>query len=220
MTGFVLPILALGLGSLSIKPNRGFSFSDGGISDLSAQVTLEEVHLDTLEITDHPVERGSAITDHSFKRPEEVIIKCAWSDSPGGNSGGLLGAAMGFAAANSSAVRTGMAVMGAIDAVGSLLSGNGDSQAKAIYAQLVELQRSRVPFSIFTGKRDYQDMLFKSLSVTTDKDTENVLMLTAVCRQVIFATVQTVEMPVNKDAQAAPEKTTPVSDTGTKQLKG
>ncbi len=215
--GFVLPILAIGLGALSIKPQRGFMGTSVG--NVTADVTLEEVHRDDLEITDHPVEKGPQISDHAFKRPEEVIIKCAWSNSPNGGSG-LLSQAMGLAAASIPAVRTALAIGGAVSAAQSLLSGNDSSQAKAVYAQLVALQASCIPFDIQTGKREYKNMLFKSLSVTTDKTTENVLMLTAVCRQIIIAKTQTVDMPVNSDAQASPEKTTPVADAGTKQLKG
>lgn len=51
------------------------------IGNLIAQVTIEENHLDELQITDHPVEQGAVITDHSFKRPAEVTIKAGWSNS-------------------------------------------------------------------------------------------------------------------------------------------
>lgn len=44
-------------------------------------VTVEEHHEDELVITEHPVENGAEITDHSYKRPEKVTIKCGWSNS-------------------------------------------------------------------------------------------------------------------------------------------
>lgn len=215
--GFVLPVLAIGLGTIAIKPQRGFFFNDAQNTELAIQVTLEEIHHDELEITHHPVESGAPIADHAFKRPVEVIIKCAWSNSPSLSSG-LVGQAIGLAAANIPIVRAGLAINNMATAAQSIMAGNGSSQIKAIYASLIKLQDARIPFSISTGKRDYKDMLFKSLSVTTDKETENALMLTAVCQQVIIAKTQTVKM--NTDAQANPEKTAPIADTGTKQLKG
>ena len=43
-------------------------------------------------------------------------------------------------------------------------------------------------------------MMFQSLRVTTDFSTENSLLLTAVCRQILFARTTTVKHPVNNDA--------------------
>jgi hypothetical protein len=47
-----------------------------------AQITESERHVDELRITDHPVESGAPITDHAFKMPVEVTIRCSWSNSP------------------------------------------------------------------------------------------------------------------------------------------
>jgi hypothetical protein len=51
------------------------------IGTVIADVTIEESGRDELEITRHPVERGAVITDHAFKHPPELIIRCGWSDS-------------------------------------------------------------------------------------------------------------------------------------------
>jgi hypothetical protein len=98
------------------------------------------------------------------------------------------------------------------------LSGNAPSQARAIYAQLLQLQEASIPFDIYTGKRPYKNMLFKTLGVTTDAAHENSLLLTAVCRQVIIVSTSTVKVPINVSAQGVPEKTSPVSNLGIKQL--
>ncbi len=227
LSGFVLPALAIGLGSLYIKPKRGFfpapatdpkSGEQRPAKPLVAQVTLEEIHRDELEITEHPVERGAAISDHAYKRPAEVIIRCGWSDSKPVNPSGLLGSVIGVASALSPAARVLAAVVPTISGIGSILSGNSSNQVKAIYQQLLELQASATLVDIYTGKRVYKDMLFKSIMVTTDKDSENSLALVITCRQVILTSTRTVKVPVNTAAQAAPQKTTPVENTGNKQL--
>ena len=51
-----------------------------------------------------------------------------------------------------------------------------------LYAQLLSIQaivpgQVLTPFSINTGKRLYQNMLVESMQVTTDKNTENMLMI-------------------------------------------
>ncbi len=215
--GFLLPAAAIGFGQVFFRPQRGFVFGDG--SSITAQATVEEVHHDELQITDHPVERGAMISDHMFKRPAEVIIKCGWSNSPSGNPSGILGAAINAISPSiGAAINTINSVAQTFDAAQSILSGNAQDQVSSIYDQLLTMQISGLPFDIFTGKRFYTDMLFKSLSITTDVKNENSMIVTAVCRQVIIVNTTTVNVPINTNAQAQPDKTTPVQNVGTQQL--
>lgn len=55
------------------------------IMGITADVTIEEKHKDELNITEHPVEVGSPITDHSYMSPPEVNLKLGWSKSSGSN---------------------------------------------------------------------------------------------------------------------------------------
>lgn len=59
--------------SLLVIPRR--------IGPFFAQCTVEEHHLDELQITEHPVEAGAAITDHAFKRPAQLVLQVGWSNS-------------------------------------------------------------------------------------------------------------------------------------------
>jgi hypothetical protein len=56
-------------------------FSTRSIGGFVADCTLEEDHEDTIEISDHPVERGAEITDHAYKRPPSVVITVGYSNS-------------------------------------------------------------------------------------------------------------------------------------------
>lgn len=195
---FVLPAITLGLGAIRLRRQRGF-FPSVGSGGLVPHATLEELHYDDLEITDHPVESGTAISDHAFKRPSEVVIRCAFSDSPP-SSGGLLGQAAGAAAAlGGSALRT---VIGAAATVNSLLSGNGVGQARDIYDAFLGLQSERALIDVYTGKRVYKNMLVRSLSVTTDARSENALLITVACREVLIVSTRVIDISVApKDAQ-------------------
>jgi len=51
------------------------------IGTIYPDVTIEEVGHDDLIITEHPVEKGAAITDHSYKRPEELDMRVGFSNS-------------------------------------------------------------------------------------------------------------------------------------------
>jgi hypothetical protein len=68
----------------------GFALSTTGersIGDFTPHVVVEETHTDTLMITQHPVETGAAVTDHSFLLPPTVAIHCGWSNSTAGTDG-------------------------------------------------------------------------------------------------------------------------------------
>jgi hypothetical protein len=55
------------------------------IGAIVAQVTISEQERDELVITEHPVEQGSPINDHAYKRPSEVTIRAGWSSSKAGD---------------------------------------------------------------------------------------------------------------------------------------
>lgn len=51
------------------------------IGTIIPDVTLEELHRDELAITAHSVETGAAISDHAFKLPASVEMRCGFSNS-------------------------------------------------------------------------------------------------------------------------------------------
>lgn len=210
--GFVLPAATIGLGSLLLKPQRGFftparlaTRDEPVVPILQPQITTEETHNDEIVITDHPVEKGARISDHFYKLPAEVTIRCAWSNSPS-VAGGLIGSAIGAASAiGGTGVRLAAAAGPSLDGIRtiqSILSGNAANQVASIYAALLALQMSGIPFDIYTGKRSYADMMFRNLHVATDFSTENTLLLTATCRQVLIAFTKVINTTVNNDALA------------------
>lgn len=194
--GFVTAGVQYGLDSILIKPKRS-------IGPFTAQVTIEESHHDELEITSHPIEQGATIADHAYKRPAELTIRCAWSNSPV-TSGLFTGISAGLQAT--------------VSGVQSIVTGNTAGQVREIYQKLLELQNKRIPFEVFTGKRSYANMLMKSLSVTTDKESENSLIVTATFYQLIIVSTQLVAIATAPENQADAPSTQPVADQGSKQL--
>ncbi len=158
------------------------------IMGLFADVTIEEKHKDELKITEHPTEVGAPINDHAYKEAPEVSMKVGWSESAG-KLNGLVG--------------------------DTFLGGN--TSLNIVYQTLLQLQESAVPLVISTGKRLYTNMLIKSLSCTTDLQTENVLMIDMTFKKINF--VQTSETEVLVENQANPAETSGVSDGGTVQPK-
>ena len=136
-SGFVTAAAQLGLTSLLIKPDRGLKsplLPDGKtyLEDIVAQAVIEERHIDTMEITEHPIEVGASITDHAYKMPSEVIIRMAWSNSPS-NQDSLVNAAVGAVSAVSSVGRALAGVANFAGGIQSAISGYGSDQLKNIY---------------------------------------------------------------------------------------
>lgn len=163
------------------------------IGPVEIAAVIEEVLTDSLQVTEHPVEIGAAITDHAFKRPAEVVLRCGWSNS-------------------------GLDALSA--AVSAFFSGGGlnlPDYVSGIYSQLIALQESRVPFDITTTRRRYTNMLITGLQVTTDVRSSNALMVQATCRQIIVVSTQATTLPPRAD-QANPASTAEVENAGVKQV--
>lgn len=152
------------------------------IGGFVADATIEEHHHDELAVTEHPVQQGASITDHSFKKNATVTIRAAWSDS-------------------------------------SLQALGDPNFGKAMYDNFLELQASREPFDVMTGKRSYTNMLMTRLSEETTERTENVLVLSIECREVILVQTETVTVP-NASSMKSPASTEAVQNMGTKNLTG
>lgn len=200
--GLVSVAATVGLEAILVRPRRS-------IGGFTAQVTLSEAHTDDLEISDHPVELGAAASDHAYKLPAQLIIRCGWSNSP--TASGLLRGAEA-------------AINGTINGVQSILNGNSESQVKAIYQQLLKMQADRELLDVYTGKRFYNNMLVKSLVTETNQETENSLIVTVTLRQLIIVTTRTLTLPGSAPASdsknlKAPEKNTLTSNGGAKQAK-
>ena len=61
-------------------------------------------------------------------------------------------------------------------------------------------------------------MLIASLIVETDEKSENVLMVTAICRQIILVSTSTVQAPaMNSANMKMPAQTAPVVELGSQQ---
>lgn len=211
--GFIEAGAQIALQTLVIKPKRGLVLADGS-SSFVAHAVFEEVHSDELEVTEHPVEQGTVIADHAFVRPAECILTYGFSNSP--NRTSAVGAIAGFAAAQSGAARAVVAAVEAVSGIATALTslGSGKSVVQREYDNLLGLYRARTLFTVYTGKRVYQNMIVKSISETTSAETENSMILRLVCRQILMAKTTTVTVP-DSSVMADPSKNAGVEDAGT-----
>lgn len=195
-TGLVTAGLQQGISSLLVKPKRA-------VGPMSLQVTISENHEDEMEITDHPIEQGAIISDHAYKRPAVVTIQGAWSLSP--SQAGLIDGVIG-------------GVKATISGVKQILSGKAPDGMTDIYTRLLKLQKEAIPFDIYTGKRKYSNMLIRGLTVSTDKLTENCLMVTIVCREVQIVNTRVLVVTSDKTKMATPSANASPTPSGVRSL--
>jgi hypothetical protein len=151
-------------------------------------LTIEEQHQDQLVITEHPVE-GGIVNDHAYKLPSEVIVTYGWWPA------------------------------------GKANTGQSQTFLTQMYAQILALQWTVPPsgmgpgvatlVNVYTGKRVYTNMVLLSVTTTTDKETENVLLIRLLCKQIVPATVTKMTAQLDASTQAAPEKTQAPANQGT-----
>jgi len=90
---------------------------------------------------------------------------------------------------------------------------------KNLYNQLLGLQTSRTLCQVFTGKRFYQNMIIRSVTQTTDKDTENSLVVRLTMQEIIIVSVQfgtATSTPAS--VQQEPQNTAPIVPQGNQIL--
>lgn len=181
--------------SLLLRPQRS-------IGIYMPDCVFTEDHVDTLEITNQPVEQSADITDHAYMRPQTVTIRAGWSNSSLGALGSLVTGAIS-------------GTLSLSDALGVLTDGiGGESYAVQSYNKLLALQKSRVPFTIVTGKRNYTSMLMRSITVHTDATYEYSLMAVIQCRQIITVSTTSTTLPPNANQSQAQTTASP-QNTGT-----
>lgn len=159
------------------------------IGGISVDAALEETHEDVLEVTEHPVEAGAQITDHSYKRAQECVLRVGWSNSS-------------------------LNALGAI--IDGLFSGgvmSANDYVHGVYSQLKSLQLTRQTFQLTTSLTTYHNMLMTSLRATRDPTTANALMVTATFREIIIVSTQSATIAPQAN-QMTPASTAEVQNVG------
>ena len=174
------------------------------IGSIIPDVVIEEQHADRLTVTQHPIADGSPISDHAYRMPATLTMRCGWSNAnvvgaavSGFMSGGLSGAGAGA------------------------LSSLTESRAKEIYAKLRAMQGTpETPvqlFDITTGKRDYTNMALLELSVTTDHTKEYSLFVEAHFQEVFRVKTRSTTQPASTEMVGYGSKTAETQDTTPRQ---
>jgi hypothetical protein len=195
--------------AISLLPTGVQNRFGSGPKAVTIQATLEEVHHSTIEVTEHPVQVGAAITDHSYNKPAEVILRCAWSNSS--LSGLIVGAQNLITNLTTNSLQANVNLM---------LSGSGTTQdyVTGIYSQLTNLKEARVPINIVTSLMLYKNMLITAIQVTRDVKSYQALMCSITCKEIIL--VDVLSGNVATQNQSTPQTTADPVALGSQNLLG
>lgn len=171
------------------------------LGSVTLDASVSETHQADVDVTEHPVEIGSAIADHIRPKPETVVIEGLISNTP----------------------------MPDANAATSVLESNGfryasrstqeGSRAGQGYADLVALKDAGSLISVVTGLRTYDNMAITSLSVPRTPQTGQALRFTCALKQVRFATAKQtrIELHTQKKVLSGHQTPTPADEQTVKR---
>lgn len=138
--------------------------------------SVAETHNDEVEVTDHPVEDGSDVSDHMRKLPQTVILEGMISNSP-------------------------LVFLASVQAPSPVI---GDftptfDRVEAGYAKLREFQEAGVLVDVITSLRSYSNMAILSIAVNRAAPSGNILSFVLTLREVKIAKSLTVDLPTPED---------------------
>jgi hypothetical protein len=180
------------------------------IDTLELDASISENHEMEAEVTEHPVESGSQVSDNVRRKPLRVTINGIVSNTP----------------IVSGIVRAAQQIQGLYD-------GNSDTdaaRAETAFTTLENIFNNQKLISIYTKLKQYDSMVIKSLTIPRDKSTGDALRFTAVCWEIRIVQAQTVQVSLargkgrqrtgKKSAQAAPAAEQQKSSLALQAVKG
>jgi hypothetical protein len=163
------------------KQRVALTQEDDATQTIEFDCTVSETHIGNANVTSHPVEDGSDMTDHIQRTPEELQLVVIMTDTP------LLFLSSRFAQP---------AVPG----------GDPTNRAQDAYGFLKAIKDAGKTVSVITTLRDYVNMAIVGMSVGRDKDTSRIVDIALSLKEVLIATTEQVEAPKRKKTKPKKKK--------------
>lgn len=183
-----------------------FTFKDGPqLETLTVDASVSETHSFSAQVTEFPVESGAAVSDNVRPNPETLRIEAFISDFPLLNAGRNQTSSGGIQGSQRPTKRT--------EASGEILT------------KLRRLQTEGIPVEVFTGLRNYADMILETIEVPRDKSLKNGIRANLSFKKIRVVKTQTVEVKQARETKGqrkvkgGPDTTKPAS-TAVAEKKG
>jgi hypothetical protein len=183
------------------------------IGGIELDAVLSETHTNQVRLTKNPIELGVDITDHAVIEPKRINIVAQVSDTP-----------------------LGSAAFGQIIDLVTGLFGTSTTQnitrSNAAYNAMVQIMEAREPIEVQTKLKLYSDMLITGLSVSQDKTSSRIVLMTLNLEEALITESQIVKLTPRQlkqgsareqgssaDSKGRQEPVTPTSTTKKSVLK-
>jgi len=161
--------------ALLAKPNRSAALGvdvSGPTESLLIRfdASVSERYFRQKEVTQHPVEDGADVSDHTRVLPLEITIHGWVTDDP-------------------------IVVLRSINATPSVPGGSTDDRVLDAWKQLNRIMDEESEVKVITELESFPDMVLKGIDVTRDKDSGRILDATITLRQITIATTEVTSAP-------------------------
>lgn len=146
---------------------------------IEVDCTISEQHSGEMEVTDHPVESGTNITDHVRRKPETLTVEGIVTDTP------IL----------SESER---------NAAGPVRKGEA-TRSKAAFLALRALRDSGQPVTVVTPLNTYDSMVMTSLVFPRDAETGEAIKFTAQFKEIRTVDSQKVKIVLTSKPSGQPK---------------
>jgi hypothetical protein len=165
-----------------------FRATPAQLGTLVLDASITESHQAEVEVTEHPVEQGANIADHTRAKPESLTLEGLISNTP----------------LNRTQTRR------LVESLGVVFESNSaedavfgqPGRAEAAYVTLREIKEAGQLITVVTGLRVYEDMVMTSLLVPRDARTGEALRFTASFKQIRLVKNKTTTQVVAKEPKA------------------
>ncbi len=162
MTSLVGPLISSSASDLGI-PFRASIIAGAGAIEFDA--TTREQHTGETRLTEHPVEEGSAVSDHALDQPDTLTLDVIISNNP-------------------------IVLLASLNAQPIKAGGDPKTRAEEAYEEFDRLKRTAATLIVTTKLRTYEDMILVGLSTTRDASSDEILQITLSFREFRKATVE------------------------------
>lgn len=217
----------LGIPQKGTRIARDISFGNITAS-IYLDATIKEGFDAPMEVTQHPVDRAVDISDHIILRPQKLTISGKISETPfsgsaqlagiastvastiGQNLGGALGGALGTAAASKTlaGLLKPKSIRGdeTIDEEADFREQNNlpseNSRLRDAVAEFLAIRNAKLPVTIITGLRQYENYVLSAFKVTRDQSTGQSINVDLEFSEFNVAQAESVRMPIPKTPKA------------------
>jgi hypothetical protein len=160
------------------------------IDAVELDATISEQHGADVEATEHPVERGAAVTDHVRPKPRTLSIEGLLTNTP-------------LRVDEKTATRT-TSIGTVTDRADAIKGVTG--RAEEAFARLERLRDAGTIFTVATRHRTYPNVIITSLSVPRDAKTGDAIRFSIAMREIRIVESQFVEVAVLQERKASKKK--------------